>query len=360
MAARTEHSPAEQSYLGRVFDSYQNMMQIAACLREAARQRGLKQPHVLELSRRNTGLGDYLPDAEIIRYPTHQNNQPALSDPVALPFANKSFDGCLISDVYEHLPREQRSGLLREMLRVTDGLVLVGSPQESEIVTRFDRIVFDFIWGKYAERFEPLEQHVTFGLEPLGQTLESLKLEGADCVVALPCNYVYRWIHQILIYFDLSHRHARADLFEPFNRIYNERLSPYDYREPCYRYLILVATNDQIDLDELANNLKAPRETPAVVAETDGVLVETFRAVEARLADELTATSQELKRAREQNEIANQEIAQLHATIRQLQHDSELATTEIEHLRHVNQELQQLHESRGERSFASAQSLSET
>src|SRR6266705_514418 len=98
------------------------MKQIASCIREAARQRGLKRPRVLELSRRNTGLGDYLPDAEIIRHPTHENNQPALSDPIALPFADKSFEGCFISDVYEHLPREQRPGLLREMLRITDGL----------------------------------------------------------------------------------------------------------------------------------------------------------------------------------------------------------------------------------------------
>src|SRR2546423_1819156 len=102
----------DQSLLGRVFDSYQNMMQIAACVREAARQRSIKQPTVLELSRRDTGLVDYLPEAVITRFPTHEKNQSILSDPVALPFADKSFDDALITDVYEHLPSQQRPGLI--------------------------------------------------------------------------------------------------------------------------------------------------------------------------------------------------------------------------------------------------------
>jgi len=316
---------ADQSLLGRVFDSYQNMTQIASCLREVTRQLTVERPLVLELSRRETGLADYIPNARITHYPTHQNNQPALSDPVALPFPDKSFHGCLITDVYEHLPAELRPGLLSEMLRVTNGLVLVGSPQDNEVVTRFDRVVFDFIWGKYAERFEPLEQHVAFGLESIADTLAALKAQGADRALALPCNYVYRWIHQILIYFDLEHRHSHSELFEPFNRIYNERLSPYDYREPCYRYLILVATDPDIDLDELAAHLAGPRETPAGVAEADGVLVNTFRAIEATLADRLTESSIE--------------IESLQSTIRELRKDNEWAREEIGRLRSALRDL---------------------
>lgn len=333
-------APTDQSYLGRVFDSYQNMMQIAACLREAARQRSKRQPRVLELSRRDAELGDYFSEAQITRYATHENNQPALSNPVELPFADKSFDGCLVTDVYEHLPAERRPELLGEMLRVTDGLVLVAAPQGNEIVSRFDRIVFDFIWGKYAERFEPLEQHVTFGLEPLEHTLESLKAQGADRALALPCNYVYRWIHQILIYFDLQHRHSHLDLFEPLNRIYNERLSPYDYREPCYRYLIVVATHAGISLDELARKLNAPRETPSLVADADGVLAETFRAIDARLADKLTSSSKEIELLRERNNSATQEMEHLNSTIRRLEDDNESAKGEIEYLRSLIQQLQ--------------------
>jgi hypothetical protein len=216
---------SDQSMLGRVFDSYQNMMQIAACIREAALQCSVTQPRILELSRRETGLSDYLPEALIERYATHENNQPTISSPVRIPFADKSFDVCIITDVYEHIAAELRPEILAEMLRVTNGLVLLGAPQGNEIVTRFDRVVFDFIWGKYAERFEPLEQHVEFVVDPIEKTLETLKAQGAT-VIALPCNYVYRWIHQILIYFDLQYQQPDGAIFEALNKIYNERLSP--------------------------------------------------------------------------------------------------------------------------------------
>jgi hypothetical protein len=330
----------EQSFLGRAFDSYQNLMQIAACIREAARQRSVRQPLVLELSRRETRLLDFIPEAQFVRYPTHENNQPTLSRPVALPYADKSFDCCLITDVYEHVPAEVRPEILREMLRVTDGLVLLAAPQGDQIVTRFDRIVFDFIWGKYAERFEPLEQHIKFGLEPLEVMLESLKAQGADEVLALPCNYVYRWIHQILIFFDLQYEHGDYDLFEPLNRIYNERLSPYDYKEPCYRYLIAVATNQEIDINVLAGELKAPAEPPALVADTEGVLVETFRAVEAKVADKLRSSSKQLDLLQKDNQWARDELEHLHAIIGQLQYDNAWAQGENQRLDSIIRQLQ--------------------
>jgi hypothetical protein len=294
-------APREQSLLGRVFDSYQNSMQIAACLREMARQRAVAQLQVLELSRRETGLSDYVPEAKFTRYATHDSNRPTLKTPVSLPFPDKSFNGCFATDVYEHIPADLRPQLLREMLRVTNGIVLIGCPQGNEIVPRFDRVVFDFIWGKYGERFEPLEQHVGFGLEPIEHTLESVKSLGADRVVALPCNYVYRWIHQILIFFDLQHNHAHWNLFEPLNRIYNERLSPYDYKEPCYRYLIVVPTDPALDLDGLVAHLTRPDPAPTLVAEADAVLVNTFRTIESRLADQLRSSSKEILRLQREN-----------------------------------------------------------
>jgi hypothetical protein len=292
----------DESFLGRVFDSYQNMRQIAACMREAARQRQVAVPRVLELSRRETGLGDYLPDARLERFATHEDDQPTLGTPVALPFADGAFDGCLISDVYEHIPAERRPELLAEMLRVTRGLVLVAAPRGNALVTRLDRVVFDFIWGKYGERFVPLEQHMAYGLESVESTVESLKVQGVDEVVVLPGNYVYRWIHMILIYFDLQHRNPHAALFEPLNRIYNERLSPYDYREPCYRFVIAVATDPALNVLKLRDALQAPAEPPELAAETDAMLVQTFREIDARAADRLRQCAADIADLKAEND----------------------------------------------------------
>jgi hypothetical protein len=307
---------ADESFLGRVFDAYQNMTQIAACIRELGRQRGLARPRVLELSRRDTGLAEYVPDVALTRFATHANEEPSLPVPVALPFADRAFDCCLVTDVYEHVAAERRPELLAEMLRVTDGLVIVAAPHADPVVSRFDRVVFDFIWGKYGERFGPLQQHVDFGLEPIERTVASLRALGADEVVVLPGNYVYRWIHMILIYFDLQHRNPLGALFEPFNRVYNQYLSPYDYREPCYRYLVAIPTRPDVDVHVLEAALRKPPEPPGIAAETDHVLTETFRAIDATAADELRRAGQELARLVANNAEKDRTIARLEAELR--------------------------------------------
>ncbi len=148
--------------------------------------------------------------------------------------------------------------------------------------------------------------------------LASLRAQGANRVLALPCNYVYRWIHQILIFFDQQHNQPHRDLYEQLNRIYNERLSAYDYREPCYRYLLVVATDPNVNLDLLMHALKGPCETPTAVAEAEGMLVQAFRAAENRAGDELRLRAQEIERLNHDLERATREIERLDSIIRQL------------------------------------------
>jgi hypothetical protein len=305
----------DQSFLGRVFDSYQNMTQIAACIREVGRQRALARPRVLELSRRETGLGDYLPDAERTRFATHEDERPTLPTPVVLPFGDRAFDCCLVTDVYEHIAAEQRPELLAEMLRVTDGLVIVAAPHGNALVSRLDRLVFDFIWGKYGDRFVPLEQHAAFGLEPIEETVATLKRLGADEVVVLPGNYVYRWIHMILVYFDLQHGNPYGGLFEPMNRIYNEYLSPYDYREPCYRYMIAIPTHPGIDARVLDDALRRPSDARGPAEATDAMLVRTFREIDSAAADRLREASRHIENLLAENARKDAELADLRARV---------------------------------------------
>jgi hypothetical protein len=332
---------SDQSFLGRVFDSYQNMMQIARCIREAARQMSVARPRVLELSRRETGIQQDLAEADVVRHSTHKNDAVTLTFPVTLPFADRSFDACLVTDAYEHVPQHLRSSLLSEMLRVTNGLVLVGCPNGNEVVSRFDKLVFDFIWGKYSERFRPLEQHAEFGLESPEQIVGRLKEQGADHITVLPANYVYRWIHMILVYFDLQHNNHHGELFEPFNRIYNQYISPYDYREPCYRYLLAISNHPALDVKEF-RLLKPPDRKRLSTNELDELVAQTFRNIDSAAADQLRECSTEIGRLQsllleaakkdrilaEREEticLCNEEIERLRASLL----DSELGRLEI-------------------------------
>jgi hypothetical protein len=149
----------------------------------------------------------------------------------------------------------------------------------------------------------------------------------------LPGNYVYRWIHMILIYFDLQHRNPYATLFEPFNRIYNAHLSPYDYREPCYRYVIAISTDPAIDVQALRTALRHPPEPPTVAGETDAMLVRTLREIDATAADQLRQCGRDIEylvgenarkaenvaRLNQENAAKAAEIARLEAALRESQ-----------------------------------------
>ena len=321
----------EGSVLGQVFDQYQNLMQIARCVREAERQRGLGRSRVLELTRHPTGLDGYLPGAQIVRLPTHVAEQPVFTADTRLPVADGAFDVCLVTDAYEHLPPETRPHLLSEIVRVTRGLVLLGCPIDNGLVGRLDRVVFDFIWGKYAERFTPLHQHMRYGVESLEDVIVSLRGRGAERVLALPANHVYRWVHQILLFFDLQHRHPAPHVYETVNAIYNERISPFDYREPCYRYLIVMATDPAVNLDALGERLTVPPEPPPSLSEVEGLLIEAYRGAESRSADELRRLSADLGALRTAGDEAvgarDAEIRRLQDVLREtdVQHNAEIA-----------------------------------
>jgi hypothetical protein len=137
--------------------------------------------------------------------------------------------------------------------------------------------------------------------------LETLKRQGADRMAVLPANYVYRWIHMILIFFDLQHRNPHGHFFNSFNQIYNERLSPFDYREPCYRYLIAIATNPELDMEELTKALENPTPGPAPVSETDEMLLKTFFEIDSKAADELRRTAEEIRRLESLQLATNEE-----------------------------------------------------
>lgn len=268
-------------------------MQIARCVREAQTLRGDSgAPRVLELSRRPIRLDEYLPEAIFSHHATHLREEPLTDGAFTLPFSDAFFDAVFVTDAYEHIPQQDRKGLVAEMLRVSRGVVLIGCPVNDGLVTRMDKVVFDFIWGKYAEEYGPLHQHFQYGLESKEEIIASLRGMGGDRVIALPCNYIYRWIHQILIFFDLQHQQPFPEFFESLNRIYNERISSYDYREPCYRYLMVIAVDPALDLDSLAGILQAPEEPPEAAANASGNLLEAYGQINAAAADRLRRLGQ--------------------------------------------------------------------
>jgi hypothetical protein len=168
-------------------------------------------------------------------------------------------------------------------------------------------------------------------VEPIEQVVATLKALGANEVSVLPANYVYRWIHMILIYFDLQHDNPAGNhLFEPLNRIYNERLAPFDYREPCYRYLIAIPTSSRIQIDKLTEVVSKASDETFSASEADQTLAQTFREVDSAAADEIRQLHLTMLKMKEHFEAERGSLTNKHEA--SLAHSQEISQNNLRQL----------------------------
>ncbi len=98
----------------------------------------------------------------------------------SLPFADEAFDLAVAIDTLEHMPREQRSGFVRECLRVSRKAVILaapfGSAGHAESEAHLNQL-FERLMGK-AHRY--LSEHILYGLPDTQQIEALVKQSGAQ------------------------------------------------------------------------------------------------------------------------------------------------------------------------------------
>jgi ubiquinone/menaquinone biosynthesis C-methylase UbiE len=101
-------------------------------LRELKNELG-SEPLILEIGSGSIGIGEFLPrsfvgcDVKFDRTP-RKPMMPVVASGTQLPFAAKSFDIVISSDVLEHVPPENRESVIAEALRVARKRVLFCFP----------------------------------------------------------------------------------------------------------------------------------------------------------------------------------------------------------------------------------------
>ncbi|MFM7535148.1 MAG: class I SAM-dependent methyltransferase [Acidimicrobiales bacterium] len=73
------------------------------------------------------------------RAAAHAAGRVVVADGTALPFADRSFDTVLCSEVIEHLPAERLTALLDELRRVCAGTLVVTTPNDQAALRRLGR-----------------------------------------------------------------------------------------------------------------------------------------------------------------------------------------------------------------------------
>jgi hypothetical protein len=81
-----------------------------------------------------------------------------------LPFQNDSFTVCSALDVIEHLPREERGGFLRELVRVAKSSIIVSAPFKDDKIEEVENALLVQLKKIYGVEHQQLLEHRKFEL----------------------------------------------------------------------------------------------------------------------------------------------------------------------------------------------------
>lgn len=101
---------------------------------------------------------------------------PVAASATVLPFKDQAFDGVVVSDVLEHVPLDQRTGVVREALRVVRKVAVFGFPS-GPLAFEYDRKLLQTYERRQQDTPAWLEEHMHYQPFPTLSLFEDLPME---------------------------------------------------------------------------------------------------------------------------------------------------------------------------------------
>lgn len=210
---------------------------------------------VLDVGGNSSPLKQFLPGHEVfltdIEPPGSLTSVPLLHDGyvqgsgAALPFPDGSFDLVTAHDTLEHIPPDLREDFLREVLRVSNGLVILNQPMHDPLTERAEARLLEFLRTLRDEESRFLREHVELGL-PKTEMVEAFLDRSGTTYVGVANGNLALWAATNAL---KNYAQTLPDGGETAGRIdrtFNLVLADRDHAEPSYRRAYIVATRQEL------------------------------------------------------------------------------------------------------------------
>lgn len=159
----------------------------------------------------------------------------------AMPLKAESFDWVVSADVFEHIPKKDRSSFLSENLRVAKKGVVLVAPFYSKEVQEAEISANENYKTLAGEEHIWLKEHIDNGLPKEKEIEDSLLLKKYQ-YQKINNNMLLLWEHLTNVGFMVAHNYS-TDIkkkFEDINSFYNMNIAPLDHEEGSYRKVYFI------------------------------------------------------------------------------------------------------------------------
>jgi GT2 family glycosyltransferase/glycosyltransferase involved in cell wall biosynthesis/SAM-dependent methyltransferase len=170
--------------------------------------------------------------------PEHDTHRHVIASGFALPFPDGSFDLVTCHDTLEHVPLDQKTDFVAELLRVSRGPVLVVAPFADPRTSRCEEMANAYYVARLGYEMYQLTEHAASGLPDLDELLAWADNENTPYVLRSD-GWLYHWLSFLLVKIHLlaerdDESHRRVDT------AFNLLLRDTDRRAPHYRRAVVL------------------------------------------------------------------------------------------------------------------------
>ncbi len=259
-------SPGGDPLMDYPFDLYQRTRDIAQCVETIAAETGRDRLRILDVGgfridaaeRENLLLQEFLPNHRINSLDLVDSFAPGYvkGDGTQLPFKDGSFDVVVTSDVYEHVPADLREKFMRNLVRVSNGFVVLGAPFYTEKAALAEEILFEYVHKILHVEQAQLKEHIENGLpdaQALGKLLEQWGMDS----ICFDSGNINNWVLMMMVKHYLITIPGSQKLHTMLDRFHNKSFYESDHRGTGYRKVFVVAKEKGPDSEAILKKIDA-------------------------------------------------------------------------------------------------------
>lgn len=187
-------------------------------------------------------LKEFLPQHEIVTLDMMESCIPGYvrGDGSQLPFKDKSFDVVVTSDVYEHVPPQEREKFLENLLRVAKEFVILGAPFYSQRNALAEQIVLEYIRKVLHAEQEQLKEHIENQLPDADELKKLINHHGLN-FICFDSGNLNSWLVMMMVKHYLMGIPDTEQLDTMLDRFYSMSFYESDHGGEGYRKVFVIA-----------------------------------------------------------------------------------------------------------------------